>query len=66
MGAAEVFRAKKGSGDYHQEMDGQRFEEWFTKKLLPNLKPRSVVVVDKFASSTREGATSPRGSTSIA
>ncbi|KAG0421446.1 hypothetical protein HPB47_002659 [Ixodes persulcatus] len=27
-------------------MDGQRFEEWFTKKLLPNLKPRSVVVMD--------------------
>ncbi|XP_040076752.1 uncharacterized protein LOC120848794 [Ixodes scapularis] len=46
VGAAEVFRAKKGIGDYHQEMDGQRFEEWFTKKLLPNLKPRSVVVMD--------------------
>ena len=46
LGAADVFRAKKGSGDYHQEMDGKRFEEWFTKKLLPNLKPRSVIVMD--------------------
>lgn len=45
-GAAEVFRAKKGSGDYHEEMDGARFEKWFTEKLLPNLRPNSVIVMD--------------------
>ncbi|XP_040061736.1 uncharacterized protein LOC120836761 [Ixodes scapularis] len=45
LGATEVFRAKKGNSDYHQGMDGQRFEEWFTK-LLANLKPMGVVVMD--------------------
>ncbi|XP_040077703.1 uncharacterized protein LOC120849529 [Ixodes scapularis] len=45
-GAAEVFRAKTGSGDYHEEMDGARFEECFTEKLLPNLKPNSVIFMD--------------------
>ncbi|XP_042144476.1 uncharacterized protein LOC115328335 [Ixodes scapularis] len=45
-GAAEVFRAKKGTGDYHQEMDGKRFEKWLTEKLLPNIKAHSVIVMD--------------------
>ncbi|KAM7284254.1 hypothetical protein ISCGN_001351 [Ixodes scapularis] len=45
-GVADVFRAKKVGGDYFQEMDGQCFEEQLTKKLLPNLKPRTVIVMD--------------------
>ncbi|KAM7287678.1 uncharacterized protein ISCGN_031369 [Ixodes scapularis] len=44
--AAEVFRAKKGNGDYHEEMNGARFEKWFTEKLLQNLRPNSVIVMD--------------------
>ncbi|XP_040070412.1 uncharacterized protein LOC120843204 [Ixodes scapularis] len=39
----QKFWAKKGSGDYHEEIDGARFEEWFTEKLLPNLRPNSVI-----------------------
>nr|XP_037286294.1 uncharacterized protein LOC119179331 [Rhipicephalus microplus] len=46
-GAADYFRAKKGgSADYHSEMDGRYFEEWFTDKLLPNIPPNSVIVMD--------------------
>ncbi|KAH8031591.1 hypothetical protein HPB51_019212 [Rhipicephalus microplus] len=46
-GAADYFRAKKGgSADYHSEMDGRYFEEWFTDKLLPNIPPKSVIVMD--------------------
>lgn len=45
-GAALVFRAKKGAGDYHAEMDAARFQKWFVEQLLPNIKPRSVIVMD--------------------
>ncbi|XP_037572196.1 uncharacterized protein LOC119454300 [Dermacentor silvarum] len=45
-GAALVFRAKKGAGDYHTEMDAPRFQNWFVEQLLPNIKPRSVIVMD--------------------
>lgn len=45
-GAALVFRAKKGAGDYHTEMDAARFQKWFVEQLLPNIKPRSVIVMD--------------------
>ncbi|KAG0413932.1 hypothetical protein HPB47_008911 [Ixodes persulcatus] len=42
--AAEVFRAEKGSGDYHLKMNVKRFEAWFTYKLLSNMKDPNVVV----------------------
>ncbi|KAH9378905.1 hypothetical protein HPB48_011130 [Haemaphysalis longicornis] len=45
-GAGEVFRAKKGRGDYHDEMNGAHFEKWLTKKLLPRLPSNSVIVMD--------------------
>lgn len=44
--AGLVFRAKKGTGDYHEEMDGPRFEKWFKEQLLPNIKPNSTIVID--------------------
>ncbi|KAH8026676.1 hypothetical protein HPB51_024172 [Rhipicephalus microplus] len=46
-GFPDYFRAKKGGkADYHSEMDGRYFEEWFTNKLLPNIPPFSVIVMD--------------------
>lgn len=46
-GASLVFRAKKSvTSDYHSEMDGPRFERWFKEQLLPNIEPRSVIVMD--------------------
>ncbi|KAH6938231.1 hypothetical protein HPB50_008044 [Hyalomma asiaticum] len=33
--SAEVFQAKKSSGDYHEEMNGDHYEKWFSQKLLP-------------------------------
>lgn len=46
-GGCLVFRAaKSATADYHSEMDGPRFEKWFTEQLLPNIEPRSVVVMD--------------------
>lgn len=34
------------SGDYHNDMNEENFTRWLKTKLLPNLPPRSVLVVD--------------------
>ena len=41
-----MFRSKVKSDDYHDEMNGKHFAEWFQKQLLPNLPRNSVIVVD--------------------
>lgn len=46
LGSDEVFKAKKETGDYHGEMNGVHYEDWFVKKLLPQLKPNSIIVMD--------------------
>jgi len=37
---------KKSSADYHEDMSGESFESWFKTKLLPNLSPNAVIVMD--------------------
>lgn len=44
--AVDIFKAKKGKGDYHGEMNGDYYEKWFESKLLPNLDAKSVIVID--------------------
>lgn len=39
-----VFEAKK-SGDYHENMDAEHFEEWFSK-VLTKMQPNDVIVLD--------------------
>ncbi|XP_040070997.1 uncharacterized protein LOC120843640 [Ixodes scapularis] len=63
QGAAEVFRAKKGTGDYHQEMDGKRFEKWHTEKLLSNIKADSGIVMDNAPYPSAELNACPSSST---
>ena len=41
-----IFQSKKSTGDYHDEMTGEHFEEWFRDKLLPNIPPDSLIVMD--------------------
>ena len=45
-GAALVFQSKKATGDYHDEMTAQHFEEWFHDALMPNIQPNSLIVMD--------------------
>ena len=45
-GAALVFQSKKASGDYHDEMMAQHFEEWFHDSLLPNVPCNSIIVIE--------------------
>ena len=35
-GADLVFQSKKATGDYHDEMTSEHFEEWFHDSLMPN------------------------------
>ncbi|KAG8238291.1 hypothetical protein J437_LFUL017046 [Ladona fulva] len=45
-GAKLVYLAKKRLGDYHDEIDSTRFEEWFKSQLIPNIGEGSVIVMD--------------------
>lgn len=41
-----VFKAGQSTGDYHGQMDGRNFEMWIRQKLIPNLEPGTVIVLD--------------------
>ena len=45
-GADLVFQSKKATGDYHDEMNSNNFEEWFHDKLLSNIKDNSLIIMD--------------------
>lgn len=45
-GALLVYKAHQTTGDYHKEMNFENYKRWITEKLIPNLEPRSVVVID--------------------
>ncbi|CAI6371101.1 unnamed protein product [Macrosiphum euphorbiae] len=44
-GGLLVFESKKGSSDYHEEMNGDVFFDWL-KGVIPLLKDNSVIVMD--------------------
>ena len=41
-----VFKSKTHSSDYHDEMNIAHFMEWFEKQLIPNIPPRSLIILD--------------------
>ncbi|KAJ4444761.1 hypothetical protein ANN_06558 [Periplaneta americana] len=45
-GAELVYKANTASGNYHDQMNNSNFEKWTSKKLIPNLPARSVVILD--------------------
>ena len=45
-GADLVFQSKKATGDYHDEMTSEHFEEWFHDLLMPNIPANSLIVMD--------------------
>lgn len=44
-GGLLCFESKKNSSDYHDEMNGACFQEWF-ESILPRLEPNSIIVLD--------------------
>lgn len=45
-GASLIFRPEAKQEDYHDHMTFDNYEKWVKEKLLPNLPPQSVVVID--------------------
>ena len=45
-GADLVFQTKKATGDYHDEMTSEHFEEWFHDSLMPNISANLLIVMD--------------------
>lgn len=41
-----AYKTKSVSADYHHDMNRNNFTKWIKEKLLPNLKERSVIVLD--------------------
>ncbi|XP_008179338.1 uncharacterized protein LOC103311654 [Acyrthosiphon pisum] len=44
-GGLLCFESKKNSPDYHDEMNGNNFKEWF-EAILPRLEPNAIIVMD--------------------
>lgn len=44
-----MWKAGKKSGDYHDQMNSDNYFKWLQEKLIPNLPPQSVVVMDNAA-----------------
>jgi len=51
------------SADYHYDMDSKIFEEWFEKRLIPNLPKNSVIVMDNAPYHSRQACKIPCTST---
>ena len=45
-GTELVWKAKSSTGDYHDEMNGDKFFKWVKEKLIPHLPPKSVLIID--------------------
>lgn len=45
-GAELIFEAKKRTGDYHGQMNWKNFSKWFESQLLPNIPPKSIIILD--------------------
>ncbi|KAJ2954281.1 hypothetical protein O0L34_g2532 [Tuta absoluta] len=44
-----IFKSHSKTGDYHGDMNTVNFHKWITERLLPNIPPNSVVVMDNAA-----------------
>lgn len=45
-GAKLTFKSTKKTGDYHGQMNQELFTKWFKDKLLPNIPPGSLIIMD--------------------
>jgi hypothetical protein len=41
-----MWKANSNTGDYHSQMNFQNYEKWLREKLIPNLPPNSVIIID--------------------
>lgn len=53
-GGLLMYRSGTTSGDYHGEMNAINFEKWLSERVLPNLPPSSVIVLDNAPYHTKQ------------
>ncbi|CAG4975819.1 unnamed protein product [Colias eurytheme] len=58
-----TFKAGTKSGDYHNNMNSENYERWLRTKLIPNLPPNSVVVVDNASYHNKQLDAAPTSNT---
>ncbi|XP_054265845.1 uncharacterized protein LOC128988514 [Macrosteles quadrilineatus] len=46
QGGRLIYKANSAKGDYHGQMNFSNFEKWIRERVLPNLPPNSVIVID--------------------
>ncbi|CAG9135531.1 unnamed protein product [Plutella xylostella] len=44
-----MFKSHSKTGDYHGDMNATNFRKWIDEKLIPNIPPNSVIVMDNAA-----------------
>lgn len=54
---------KNSSADYHEDMDSELFEKWFSDQLLPNIPGNSVIVMDNASYHSRQAEKVPNTNT---
>jgi hypothetical protein len=54
LNAKFMFLCKKNTAEAHEKMDGEMYEKYFSEQLLPNLPPKSVIVVDNASYHSRK------------
>jgi hypothetical protein len=47
--ALVIFKSNQKTGDYHNEMKGENYIRWLKEKLIRNMEPNSVLVIDNAA-----------------
>lgn len=63
LNALLTFKAGTKSGDYHDNMNSENYERWLGTKLMPNLPPNSVVVVDNASYHNKQLDAAPTSTT---
>lgn len=41
-----IFKSNRKTGDYHGQMNGDVFKEWFLEQLIPNIPKGSMIIMD--------------------
>jgi hypothetical protein len=40
-----IYKSRQKTGDYHNEMDSKNYARWLKTMLMPNLPPKSILVI---------------------
>ncbi|CAG4974205.1 unnamed protein product [Colias eurytheme] len=58
-GALLMFKANSKTGDYHDQMNTENFSKWLKEKLIPNIPPNCIIVMDNAPYHSKEEDRTP-------